>query len=59
MIADFVIIQSKQTSDYFAICAFQNSSAIRVYSLKAGDAIYEISSDYLGEVGVAGYLPKL
>jgi len=27
--------------------------------LKAGDAIYEISSDYLGEVGVAGYLPKL
>jgi hypothetical protein len=59
MIADFVVIESKATSDYYAICGFQNSSAIRIYSLKSGDAIFEICSDYLGEVGVAGYIPKV
>lgn len=36
MIADFVVVESKETSEYFAICAFQNSSAIRIYSLKSG-----------------------
>lgn len=40
MIADFVVIESKETSEYFAVCAFQNSSAIRIYSLKSGEAIY-------------------
>ena len=59
MIADFIVIESKQTSDYYAVCGFQNSSAVRIYSLRTGEAIYEISSDYLGEVGVAGYLPKV
>ena len=36
MIADFVVIESKSTSEYFAVCVFQNSSALRVYSLKKG-----------------------
>jgi len=27
--------------------------------LRSGEAIYEIAGDYLGEVGVAGYLPKV
>ena len=59
MIADFVVLESKRTSEYYAICAFQNSSAIRIYSLRSGEAIYEVSSDYLGEAGAAGYLPKI
>lgn len=59
MIADFVVVESKQNSEYFAICAFQNSSAIRIYSLKKGDVVFEVESDYMGEVGVAGYLPKV
>lgn len=59
MIADFVVLEAKCTSEYFAICCFQNSSALRIYSLKSGEAIYEIAPDYLGEVGVAGYLPKM
>jgi len=59
MIADFVVLESKKTSEYYAICTFQNSSAIRIYSLKSGEAIYEVSTDYLGEAGVAGYLPKI
>ena len=36
MIADFVIVESKQNSEYYALCAFQNSSAVRIYSLKRG-----------------------
>lgn len=40
MIADFVVLESKNNSDYYAICGFQNSSAIRIYSLKSGEAIY-------------------
>ncbi len=59
MIADFVVIESKSTSEYFAVCVFQNSSALRVYSLKKGQIIYEVDNDYQGEVGVAGYMPKV
>lgn len=40
MISDFVILESKESSEYFAVCAFQNSSGIRIYSLKSGEAIY-------------------
>lgn len=32
---------------------------MRIYSLKSGEAIYELAPDYLGEAGVAGYLPKM
>ena len=59
MISDFIVLESKVNSEYFAVCAFQNSSGIRIYSLRSGEAIYEVSSDYLGEAGVAGYLPKI
>ena len=41
------------------MCVFQNSSALRIYSLKSGEAVFEVGSDYLGEAGVAGYLPKI
>lgn len=40
MIADFVVVESKATSEYYAVCAFQNSSAVRIYSLKSGEAIF-------------------
>lgn len=33
MISDFIVLESKETSEYFALCVFQNSSIIRVYSL--------------------------
>ena len=27
--------------------------------MKSGEAVYEVSTDYLGEAGVAGYMPKI
>jgi hypothetical protein len=59
MISDFVVLESKETSEFFAVCCFQNSSAIKIYSLLSQLLIYEIESDYSGEVGVGGYMPKL
>lgn len=59
MISDFVVVESKADSDYYAVCGFQNSSAVRIYSLRSGEAVCEVAGDYLGEVGVAGYLPKV
>ena len=32
---------------------------MRIYSLRTGEAICGVGCDYLGEVGVAGYLPKV
>ena len=59
MISDFIVLESKETSEYFALCVFQNSSVIRIYSLISQEQVYELSSDYIGEVGVSSYLPKI
>ncbi len=59
MIADFVVLESKETSEFFAVCCFQNSSVIKIYSLLSQSLVYEVESDYSGEVGVGGYMPKL
>lgn len=41
MIADFLLLESKETSEYFALCVFQNSSIVRVYSLTTQEVVYE------------------
>lgn len=38
---------------------FQNSSAIRIYSLTSQEQVYEFDIEYGGEVGAASYLPKI
>ena len=59
MISDFLVLESKETSEFFALCVFQNSSAIRIYSLISQEQVYEFSLEDFTEVGVASYLPKI
>ena len=42
MIADFVVLESKETSEFFAVCCFQNSSVIKIYSLLSQSLVYEV-----------------
>lgn len=59
MIADFIVIESKLGADYYAVCSFQNSAAIRIYRMSSEELVYELESDYSGDAGVAGYMPRM